>query len=162
MVESNSGPATGLTTAEELEAKRLEYERRFPKLTLVEDLDVKIDAFTAQMRSISETFMQKIAGFQGQDFKAPEDYKERPRQMTAKKAAKLLLGKKKITLLTGAGISAASGIPTFRGQDGFWKDAKTYAGESAPTEICTRAFFDQNPMATWEWHLDFYKLMVGK
>ena len=84
MVEPTPTPATSLSTVEELEAKRLEYERRFPKLTLVEDLDVKIDAFTAQMKSISETFVQKIAGFQGQDFKIPEDYKERPKQMTAK------------------------------------------------------------------------------
>jgi len=28
--------------------------------------------------------------------------------------------KKKILVLTGAGISASSGIPTFRGDEGFW------------------------------------------
>ena len=43
---------------------------------------------------------------------------------TPQEAAKQLVGKKKICILTGAGISAASGIPTFRGQDGFWKKRK--------------------------------------
>ena len=33
-------------------------------------------------------------------------------------AAKRMIGHKKITVLTGAGLSAASGIPTFRGQVG--------------------------------------------
>ena len=64
--------------------------------------------------------------------------------------------------MTGAGISAASGIPTFRGQDGFWKQAKRYAGESAPTEICTNKLFRKNPMAVWEWHYDFIKLAKDK
>ena len=64
--------------------------------------------------------------------------------------------------MTGAGISAASGIPTFRGQDGFWKEKKRYFGEADPTQVLTREFFDKNPMAVWEWHWDFYKLMVGK
>jgi len=41
--------------------------------------------------------------------------------VTPEEAGKVLLDKKKILILTGAGISAASGIPTFRGQDGFWK-----------------------------------------
>ena len=82
--------------------------------------------------------------------------------MTPEQAARLMLGKKKITILTGAGLSAPSGIPTFRGQDGLWYQKKRYAGESDPKDICTRAFFDVNPMAVWEWHLDFHKLMVGK
>jgi len=64
--------------------------------------------------------------------------------------------------MTGAGISAASGIPTFRGQDGFWKETKSYCGESNPEYILTRQFFAENPMAVWEWHLDFYRLMRGK
>jgi len=35
--------------------------------------------------------------------------------MTGVQAAQFLNGKKKIVIMTGAGISAASGIPTFRG-----------------------------------------------
>ena len=73
-----------------------------------------------------------------------------------------MIGCKKFVILTGAGVSAASGIPTFRGQDGFWKEAKRYAGEADPTDICTRDFFVRNPMAVWEWHYDFIKLAEGK
>jgi NAD-dependent SIR2 family protein deacetylase len=32
-----------------------------------------------------------------------------------------MVGKKNVVILTGAGLSAASGIPTFRGDNGFWK-----------------------------------------
>lgn len=28
--------------------------------------------------------------------------------------------------------------------------------------ICKRSFFDKNPHAVWEWHLDFYKIQEGK
>ena len=82
--------------------------------------------------------------------------------MTAEEAAEYLIGRKKITVMTGAGISAASGIPTFRGQDGFWKESKRYFNEDDPTKILTRSFFDQNPMANWEWHWDFIKLAADK
>jgi NAD-dependent SIR2 family protein deacetylase len=50
--------------------------------------------------------------------------------MKPKEAAKYLAGKKNILILTGAGISAASGIPTFRGDNGFWK--KSYGDETDP------------------------------
>ena len=35
--------------------------------------------------------------------------------------AKRFNGEPRISVLTGAGVSAASGIPTFRGTDGLWK-----------------------------------------
>ena len=44
-----------------------------------------------------------------------------PNHADAQKVAEMLKDRKKILILTGAGISAASGIPTFRGEDGFWK-----------------------------------------
>ena len=85
-----------------------------------------------------------------------------PSRLLPAEAAQILKDRKKITIMTGAGISAASGIPTFRGQDGFWKDAKHYAGETKPEQICTTEFFRQNPMAVWEWHYDFIKLVSTK
>ena len=80
--------------------------------------------------------------------------------VTPEEAGKVLLDKKKILILTGAGISAASGIPTFRGQDGFWKQWKSYGPEDRPEEILTYKFFKSNPEAVWEWHYDFYELQA--
>ena len=65
---------------------------------------------------------------------------------------------KKIIILTGAGVSAASGIPTFRGQDGFWKKRKKYGDCENPEQILTKTFFSEKPEAVWEWHYDFYEL----
>ncbi len=50
-----------------------------------------------------------------------------------------------ITLISGSGISAESGIPTFRGTDGLWK---TYRAEDLATP---RAFYS-NPELVWEWY----------
>jgi thiamine pyrophosphate-dependent acetolactate synthase large subunit-like protein len=51
-----------------------------------------------------------------------------PNRVDAKKVAEMLKDKKKILVLTGAGMSAASGIPTFRGANGFWKKEKVEIG----------------------------------
>jgi NAD-dependent SIR2 family protein deacetylase len=50
-----------------------------------------------------------------------------------------MVGKKNILVLTGAGISAASGIPTFRGDNGFWK--KDYNGTTDPMKLLTNGHF---------------------
>ena len=63
-------------------------------------------------------------------------------------------------IYTGAGVSAASGIPTF--EDESWKNKKKYAGRSDPKKILTNEFFQVNPMAVWEWSYDFQKLMNNK
>ena len=55
-----------------------------------------------------------------------------------------------ITVLTGAGISAESGIPTFRGPEGFWTVGSK---EYHPQEMATFAMFKQNPDAVWVWYL---------
>ena len=79
-------------------------------------------------------FAEKIAITMG-GFKPEDSYKIKPTIESPKDAAKHLIGKKKIVILTGAGLSAASGIPTFRGDNGFW--TKAYGDESDPTVILT-------------------------
>ncbi|MEP0861036.1 MAG: NAD-dependent deacylase [Ignavibacterium sp.] len=51
----------------------------------------------------------------------------------------------KIVFFTGAGISAESGIPTFRGKDGIWNKLK-------PEELANFNAFLRNPQMVWEWY----------
>jgi NAD-dependent deacetylase len=55
-----------------------------------------------------------------------------------------------IVVLTGSGISAESGIPTFRGKDGYWTVG---AREYHPQELATRAAFERMPWDVWGWYL---------
>lgn len=48
-------------------------------------------------------------------------------------------------VVTGAGISAESGVPTFRGPDGLWKQ---YRAE----ELATPEAFEKDPELVWEWY----------
>ena len=51
----------------------------------------------------------------------------------------------RITVLTGAGVSAASGVPTFRGAGGLWKSFK-------PESLATPQAFARDPRLVWEWY----------
>jgi NAD-dependent deacetylase len=55
-----------------------------------------------------------------------------------------------ILVLTGAGISAESGIPTFRGPEGYWTLGSR---EYHPMELATRATFQRLPDDVWSWYL---------
>ena len=54
--------------------------------------------------------------------------------------------------LTGAGSSAPSGIPTFRGSDGFWKDKTPFNVEE----------FNKDPQRVWQWHQEIKELIKKK
>ncbi len=58
--------------------------------------------------------------------------------------------KKPVLFLTGAGISAESGIPTFRGPEGYWQvGSENYF----PEQLATRAAFERMPDEIWAWYL---------
>ncbi len=57
----------------------------------------------------------------------------------------LIVKSKYIIAFTGAGISAESGIPTFRGKDGLWN-------KYDPTELASPEGFEKDPIKVWEWY----------
>jgi NAD-dependent deacetylase len=50
-----------------------------------------------------------------------------------------------VAVLTGAGVSAESGVPTFRGTEGLWRQ---YRAE----ELATPEAFQRDPALVWEWY----------
>jgi NAD-dependent deacetylase len=51
----------------------------------------------------------------------------------------------RVLVLTGAGVSAESGIPTFRGKDGYWRNLD-------PTKLATPEAFARDPQLVWDWY----------
>ena len=51
----------------------------------------------------------------------------------------------RLLVLTGAGVSAESGIPTFRGKDGYWRNFD-------PAKLATPQAFARDPKLIWEWY----------
>jgi NAD-dependent protein deacetylase/lipoamidase len=51
----------------------------------------------------------------------------------------------RVLVLTGAGVSAESGIPTFRGEDGYWRNLD-------PTKLATPEAFARDPQLVWDWY----------
>jgi NAD-dependent deacetylase len=51
----------------------------------------------------------------------------------------------RVTILTGAGVSAASGVPTFRGPGGLWRQFRA-------EDLATPQAFQRDPGLVWEWY----------
>jgi NAD-dependent deacetylase len=60
----------------------------------------------------------------------------------------------RIVVVTGAGVSQESGVPTFRGEDGLWKQ---YRAE----ELATRRAFEADPALVWSWY-DYRRQLVAE
>lgn len=61
-------------------------------------------------------------------------------------ARRLLEAASRVVVLTGAGISAESGVPTFRGPQGLWRTHR-------PEDLATPGAFESDPCLVWEWYL---------
>jgi len=59
-----------------------------------------------------------------------------------------------IAVLTGAGVSAESGVPTFRGNNGLWKQ---YRAE----DLATPGAFARDPKLVWEWY-DWRRSLISQ
>ncbi len=67
--------------------------------------------------------------------------------------AALLKESRRVTVLTGAGVSAASGVPTFRGSGGLWRSYD-------PMTLATPQAFAKDPVLVWEWY-DWRRQMIA-
>ena len=68
--------------------------------------------------------------------------------------AQKLKGSRKIVFVTGAGISQESGIPTFRGKDGYWR-------KYDPMKLASIDAFYDDPKLVWEWYEDRRKNILS-
>jgi NAD-dependent deacetylase len=59
-----------------------------------------------------------------------------------------------VAILTGAGISAESGVPTFRGDGGLWREYKA-------EDLATPEAFARDPKLVWEWY-DWRRGIIAK
>ena len=64
---------------------------------------------------------------------------------TVRELASRIAAAPRLTVITGAGVSAASGVPTFRGAGGLWR---TYRAE----DLATPEAFARDPRLVWEWY----------
>jgi NAD-dependent deacetylase len=62
-----------------------------------------------------------------------------------KEVAARLRDARRVLVLTGAGISAESGVPTFRGAEGLWRQYR-------PEDLATADAFERDPRLVWEWY----------
>ena len=61
---------------------------------------------------------------------------------------------KSVVVLTGAGVSAESGVPTFRGADGLWRQYR-------PEDLASPEAFRRNPRLVWEWY-DWRRQLIAR
>lgn len=73
---------------------------------------------------------------------------------TIRKVRDELARAERVAVLTGAGISAESGVPTFRGADGIWKNHQA-------TELATPEAFARDPRLVWEFY-NWRRGLIGK
>jgi len=74
--------------------------------------------------------------------------------MTIEDVRERLKAAKRPIALTGAGVSAESGVPTFRGSEGLWRNF-------SPQDLATPEAFERDPQLVWEWY-DWRRSLIAK
>jgi NAD-dependent deacetylase len=62
-----------------------------------------------------------------------------------RQVAERVKGSTSVVVLTGAGISQESGVPTFRGADGLWQNFRA-------EDLATVEAFEKDPVLVWQWY----------
>ena len=92
-----------------------------------------------------------MAGLFGLSF--PVDAREEQKDMSGFR--KILANAKSVVALTGAGVSAESGVPTFRGAGGYWRQYQAQ-------QVATPEAFSADPSLVWEFYHHRREVMLTK
>jgi len=111
-----------------------------------DDIEAKWKAFQQAFDSMNKLLIANIS--QSLNLEAEECKKEHV-EIDLQRATEMIRESSKIFILTGAGISVSSGLPTYRGNDGVWtKSSKNYT----PEEIATLRVFEEDTEWSWEYY----------
>jgi NAD-dependent deacetylase len=133
-----------IRAAMELTEKRLEDASNV--ISMTEEIDRKFNSFKEKFDSLNKLAAERMIGMLG----GGAAVSRRPAELISEgRVAQVLHRAKRVLVLTGAGISAESGIPTFRGSDGFW----TVGSENyRPQELATWEKYNEMPQELWKWY----------
>ena len=103
------------------------------------------EAFKKKFDRLTSLALSNLGGMMG----VPTGSVRPAELISEERIAQVLRKAKHVVVLTGAGISAESGIPTFRGADGYW----TIGSENyQPQELATWEKFNEMPEELWRWY----------
>jgi NAD-dependent deacetylase len=91
--------------------------------------------------------LQRLTGkpFDGRKRSAPPQEATVTDSAILDRLAERLRSAHAVTVMTGAGISAESGVPTFRGTDGLWRNYSA-------ADLATPEAFGRDPRLVWQWY----------
>lgn len=134
---ASAGLAASIETIESVISKASSFDKQWAD-------------FQAKFDQLNKLAVQRMSGMLVGSGSGSGAAAKRPAEMISEqRVAQVLSRASKVVVLTGAGISAESGIPTFRGADGFW----TVGSENyRPQELATWEKFNEMPEELWRWY----------
>jgi NAD-dependent deacetylase len=120
--------------------------RKVLKEANVEDISTRamMDYFKPLMSCLEEQNKGRQIGWEeGIDVRGQRSANLRSALDTTAITTRIL--KVRVLVITGAGVSAESGIPTFRGKDGYWRNLD-------PAKLATPEAFARDPKLVWDWY----------
>jgi len=143
-----------LSASEELEKKWQEFQDSFKQMTtqLISNIAANLHA---EQRNLKQHGEQPEFSLEGLSFQETI-YEHEPIKIP--QAVKEIQKAKQIVVLTGAGVSVSSGIPTYRGNDGIWKMGSS---NYKPQEIATWKMYSNKTKECWDYFAERYSMCRG-
>merc|ERR550537_1494076 len=107
-----------------------------------EEICFKWDALKTAFDDMNKKMIENIAAALVEEgVVKTEGVEENNVEVSRAEACKIIVGASRLVILTGAGISLASGLPTYRGKGGIWR---VKGITETPQEVATMAYYRKN------------------